>query len=514
MPAAPTVVRKGRAHGANDMDPPNKVELSGDRTAIVLTLESGQQRSLPLGLLVDGTHLLARPGARLEGADLTDGSVVFRLADGSEHRAMLDRYLTVKPPRDSQGRIPADLIVRGGTVLAGQSDDEENPLGLVPNGAVACWGPRVVSVGPETEVTAGVQLVPEGLELDAGGGLITPGLVDPHTHVVFGGDRSGEFALRAAGSSYQEIAAAGGGIRSTVEATRAARDAGLEAASTERIALLLEHGVTTAEAKSGYDLTADGELRLLEVIGRLDRTLPIDLSPTLLGAHVIPPEYTDNRDGYVDLVCETMIPAAAKHGLAEAVDVYCDPGAFTLDESRRILETARAHGLARRIHAEQFENLESAGMAARLGAVSADHLEAVSKSSMKAMAESGTVAVLLPGAALTLDCPWPPAGALQKAGVEIALGTDLNPGTSMTENLHLMMSLGCMKMGLTVEQAWAGVLTTAARAAGRLQAGRLFAGGPADLVIFDCAHYAAVPYHLGGNHVRTVVKAGRVALVR
>lgn len=445
---------------------------------------------------------------------LEDGALLLRLADGSEHRSALDRHLAVVPPRDDQGRLPADLVVRGGTVMLGASDEAENPLGLVAHGAVACWGPRVVAVGLETEVLAGIHATPDHVELDARGGLVTPGLVDPHTHVVFGGDRSGEFALRAAGASYQEIAAAGGGIQSTVLATRSADDSDLEAAATQRIAGLLERGVTTAEAKSGYDLTADGELRLLEVIGRLDRTLPIDLSPSLLGAHVLAPEYTDHRDGYVDLVCETMIPTAARLCLADAVDVYCDPGAFTLDESRRILETARAHGLARRIHAEQFENMESAGMAALLGAVSADHLEAVSKSSMKAMAKAGTVAVLLPGAALTLDCPWPPAGALLHAGVDLALGTDLNPGTSMTENLHLMMSLGCMKMGLTVDQAWAAVLTGAARAACRPRAGRLTAGGPADLVVFDCAHHAAVPYHLGGNHVRTVIKAGRVALER
>lgn len=496
------------------MRPLNKVELSDSGTAVIVTLESGQHWSIPLKALVPGTHLLARPGSRLEEAALEDGALVLRLADGSEHRSALDRHLAVDPPRDDHGRLPADLVVRGGTVLVGTSDDTKNPLGLVAHGAVACWGPRVVAVGPEAKVMAGIHATPERVDLDAQGGLVTPGLVDPHTHVVFGGDRSGEFALRAAGANYQEIAAAGGGIRSTVQATRSADDADLEAAATKHIAGLLERGVTTAETKSGYDLTADGELRLLEVIGRLDRTLPIDLSPSLLGAHVLAPEYADHRDGYVDLVCETMIPTAARHRLAEAVDVYCDPGAFTLEESCRILETARAHGLARRIHAEQFENMESAGMAARLGAISADHLEAVSKSSMKAMAEAGTVAVLLPGAALTLDCPWPPADALLRAGVELALGTDLNPGTSMTENLHLMMSLGCMKMGLTVEQAWAAVLTGAARAACRPRAGRLTAGGPADLVIFDCAHYAAVPYHLGGNHVRTVIKAGRVALER
>lgn len=496
------------------MKPPSSAHISGDRTTVILPLESGEQRRLPLNMLVPGTHLLAHPGSRLAEVALVHSTLELRLADGSEHRSALDRHLVTDPPRDDQGRLWADLVVRGGSVLTGTADEDSNPLGLIPHGAVACWGHRVVAVGAQTEVMAGIHPTHEAVDLDARGGLITPGLVDPHTHVVFGGDRSGEFALRAAGATYQEIAEAGGGIRSTVQATREADDAELEAAATAHIALQIQRGVTTAEAKSGYDLTADGELRLLEVILRLGRTLPIDLSPTLLGAHVLPPEYSDHRNGYVDLVCETMIPSAARHRLADAVDVYCDPGAFTLEESRRILDTARIHGLARRIHAEQFENLESAGMAAGLGAVSADHLEAVSQSSMKAMAKAGTVAVLLPGAALTLDCPWPPADALLRAGVDLALGTDLNPGTSMTENLHLMMSLGCMKMGLTVDQAWTAVLTGAARAACRPEAGRLAVGGPADLVIFDCAHHAAVPYHLGGNHVRIVIKAGRVALER
>ncbi len=496
------------------MDPQTEVELNDDRTAVVLISETDRKRSIPMKSLVAGTHLLAHVGTRLESATLHQGLLVLGLTDGSEHRAEVDRLLAKEPPVDSQGRYPADLVVRGGTVLTGTQRVDSNPLGLVEGGAVACWGPRVVAVGPEAEVLAGIHATSGSVELDADGGLITPGLVDPHTHVVFGGDRSAEFALRAAGGTYQEIAAAGGGIRSTVQATRGAEDAALEATAAARIALMLERGVTTAEAKSGYDLTADGELRLLEIIRRLDRTLPMDLSPTLLGAHIVPPEYADNRDGYVDLVCETMIPTASRLHLADAVDVYCDPGAFTLKESHRILETAAAHGLARRIHAEQFENLESAGMAAGLGAVSADHLEAVSKKSMAAMADADTVAVLLPGAALTLSCPWPPAEALLKAGVQLALGTDLNPGTSMTENLHLMMSLACMKMGLTVEQAWTAVLSTAARAACRPHAGRLQVGGAADLVVFDCAHYAAVPYHLGGNHVHRVIKAGRVALER
>ncbi|MDY0004998.1 MAG: amidohydrolase family protein, partial [Polyangia bacterium] len=236
-----------------------------------------------------------------------------------------------------------------------------------------------------------------------------------------------------------------------------------------------------------------------------------DLSTTLLGAHAQPPEYADNRDGYVELVARQMVPEAAREGLAEAVDVYCDEGAFTAEESSRILTAARQHGLVPRIHAGQFADLGGAGLAAGLSAVSADHLEAVSAGDRALMAASGTVAVILPGAALTLRCPWPDVRALREAGVGIALGTDLNPGTSMTANLPLMMSLGCMQLGMTVEEAWWAVTRMSAVAALRPEAGVLRPGGAADLVIWDCAHYAALPYRLGANLTRTVIKHGRVA---
>ncbi len=424
---------------------------------------------------------------------------------------------TQKPNENSHAPAGerADLIITGvGQLLTGAPRGEDNPLGLVQDAAVVVRDGRFAAVGAAEEVLASTPIGPDTVRLDAQGGFASPGLVDPHTHPIFGGDRSGEFALRARGASYQEIAAAGGGIRSTMRATREASDEELEVATTQRIHRLMHHGITTLEAKSGYALDVEGELRLLRVLRRLDRDLPVDLSPTLLGAHVVPPEYADRRSRYVELVCQEMIPRAAEEDLAESVDVYCDPGAFDLEESRRILEAAAEHGLATRIHAEQFADLGSAGMAADLGAISADHLEAVSDADLARMAAAGTVAVLLPGAAVTLKCPWPPLHAIRAAGVPVALGTDFNPGTSMTAHLPLMMSLACMQMGMTVEEAWQGVTTVAARVALRPDAGQVRPGGPADLVLWDCTHYGAVPYHLGANLVRTVIKAGRIVVDR
>ncbi|MFH2005689.1 MAG: imidazolonepropionase [bacterium] len=495
------------------MSAPNDVRLYEDGTGFVLHSASEPPKRVPLKAVIPGFHLLEHPCSRLVSARLEDSEVRLRLGDDTTWSAALSRLTEQTPAPSADAPPEVDLLIQDATLMRGPAGDPDNPLDLVEPGAVAIRGSRVVAAGPVEQVCAETRLTPNGARIDAGGKLVSPGLVDPHTHVVFAGDRSHEFALRARGATYLEIAAAGGGIRYTVAATRQASDEELERSAALRIGALVARGVTTAEAKSGYGLTVADELRILEVIGRLDRTLPIDLSPTLLGAHVVPAEYADRRHQYVELVCAEMIPRAAA-GLAEAVDVYCDPSAFDLEESRRILETAREHGLALRIHAEQFENLESAAMAARLGAVSADHLEAVSAASIAAMARAGTVAVLLPGAALTLRCPWPPAAALISAGVEVALGTDLNPGTSMTENLHLMMSLGCMQMGMTVEQVWRAVTTSAARAACRPDAGRLAPGAPADLVLYDCKHYAAIPYHLGGNHVQTVIKSGRIAWTR
>ncbi len=368
-------------------------------------------------------------------------------------------------------------------------------LGLVRGACVVIEDGRVVRVGaPEP-----------GPRLDAGGGLVTPGLVDAHAHPIFGGERAGEFALRAEGKSYLEIAAAGGGIASSVRATTAASDDELVAGAVARLARARAHGTTTMEAKTGYALDLDGELRLLGLLERIAAAQPVVLCPTLL-AHGVPKGA--DRAAFVD----TWVRGVARaRGRAVAVDVYCDEGAFTLEETRAILGAARAAGLAVRAHAGQFRDLGAAGLVAELGGLSADHLEQVSEAQAAAMAAAGVVATLLPGACVQLRCPPPPVARLRAAGCAFALGTDLNPGSSMSEALPLQMWLACTHLGLTVDEAWLAVTRHAARAAGRPRAGQLVPGAPADLVVWDTDDPRTIPYHYGVNLVRQVIVAGAPA---
>jgi imidazolonepropionase len=299
-----------------------------------------------------------------------------------------------------------------------------------------------------------------------------------------------------AGKSYEEIAMLGGGILATVRATRAASTASLVASARTRLARMRAHGVTACEGKSGYSLDIEGELRLLRIVNE------IGCVPTLL-AHVVPPEIP--RDQYVARFIGELIPS----GMARFCDVFCDRGAFTLRETRRILEAAKAAGLGLRVHAEQLSYTGAAELAAELGAASADHLELVSPAGIEALARSQTVAVLAPGAALTMRAPWPPARRLIDAGVAVALATDCNPGTSMTESLPLMMTLGCTQMGMTVEEAWRAVTVHAARSLGLDDVGRLAPGCRADIAIFDMTDWRALPYHFGSPAAWMVFKDGR-----
>jgi imidazolonepropionase len=373
-------------------------------------------------------------------------------------------------------------------------------LGLVPRGAVIVDDGKVAWAGPEAELTAA-----GGRRLSAGGGLVTPGLCDAHAHPLFAGERSGEFALRAEGRTYLEIAAAGGGIASTVRATLAAADEELVAGCVARARGALASGTTTMEAKTGYALEPEAELHLLELLARADRQ-PVTFSPTLL-AHTVPAG-RDRRtlvDAWV-----AAVPRAV--GRARAVDVYCDEGAFTLEETRRILEAARAAGLALRAHAGQFAGLGAAGLVASLGGLSADHLEQVTDEEARAMAAAGTVATLLPGACVQLRLPPPPVARLRAAGCRFALGTDLNPGSSFSDSLPLQMWLACTHLGLSVEEAWLGVTRVAAEAAGRPEAGRLVPGAPADLVVWRADSPAVVPYRYGANLVERVLVGGEVVV--
>lgn len=377
--------------------------------------------------------------------------------------------------------------------------------GPIEGGVVAIEAGQVAYVGGLQGLGPVSDEVPR---LDARGGLVAPGLVDPHTHIVFAGDRSGEYAQRAAGAAYLEIAAAGGGIAATMRATRAADLDTLVALATPRLQRMLANGVTTAEVKSGYGLELDAELRMLRTIRALDAAQPIDLVPTFLGAHTVPPDR--KRPTYLDEVVSRMLPAVAAEGLADFCDVFVERGAFSLEEADRVLSAGLSHGLRPKVHADQLSAGGGAELAARLGAVSADHLEHASDAGIEALARAGTVAVLLPGAALFLGSDdRPPARRLIDAGVRVALSTDCNPGTCMSENLLLMLTLGMSRLGMSPREVLEAVTVHAARAIGReAVAGTLEVGRPADLVVFDVPSHRHLPYHFGAPHARVVLKAG------
>ncbi|MCA9538826.1 MAG: imidazolonepropionase [Myxococcales bacterium] len=376
---------------------------------------------------------------------------------------------------------------------------------------VAVHDGMVVYVGPPEGLAAtGHQVGPQTHRVDVQGRLLTPGLIDPHTHLVFAGDRAHEFALRAAGVSYLQIAAEGGGIAATMRATRAATVDELVAGARPRLDRLLACGVTTAEVKSGYGLSTDAELRCLRAVRRLDATHPIDLVATFLGAHTVPPDRRADRKGYLAEVIDEMLPAVAAEGLAEFCDVFVEEGAFGLGEAERVLRAGLAHGLRPKVHADQLGPGGGAELAARLGAVSADHLEHISDFGIKQLADHGTVGVLLPGAALFLGSDErAPARRLIDHGVHVALATDCNPGTCMTENLPLMLTLGMSRLAMTAREVLEAVTVHAARAIGRAHvAGTIEIGRPADLAIFSVPDHEHLPYHLATPTTWRVYKKG------
>lgn len=348
--------------------------------------------------------------------------------------------------------------------------------------------------------------------LDAGGGLVTPGLVDCHTHLVFAGNRADEWEERARGVSYEAIAARGGGIMRTVEATRAASRPTLLQLGRRRMRRALRHGITTLEIKSGYGLDLASEIKILEVARQLAEEGPVGVVPTFLGAHAVPPEARGQRDAHVDDLVSRWIPKVASEKLAEFCDVFCEGIAFSVEESERILRAGLAAGLRPKVHAEQLGRFGGAAMAARVGAVSADHLDFADESDLRALAKAGTVAVLLPGCAVTLgNLHFPDARPLLRAGLRVALSTDFNPGTSMTQDLLLMGTLAIRHMGMTVAEAWAAITCHAAAALGRgHRSGRLVPGFDGDLVVFDAVDAAEPFYDFSDPLVRTVVRRGAV----
>jgi imidazolonepropionase len=380
--------------------------------------------------------------------------------------------------------------------------------GAAGGGAVGIEGERIAWVGPEADLPPEAE---SARRWSAGGRLVTPGLVDCHTHLVFGGDRSDEWERRLAGASYEELAAAGGGIRATVAATRAASDDELLAGAVRRAAALARGGVTTVEVKSGYGLDLDTELRLLRVARRITDHVPVTVVATYLGAHAVPPEFDGDADGYVRFVCDEALPAIAAAGLADAVDAFCESIAFGADQVERVLATATRLGLPVKLHADQLSDGGGAALAARHRALSADHLEHTSPEGIAALAAAGTVAVLLPGAAYVLrEDAVPPVGALRSAGVPMAVASDCNPGTSPLLSLPLAMHLACTRFGLTVAEAWSGATVHAARALGLGgEVGVLTPGARADLVVWDAARPAEVLCWVGAPRPYVVVHGGR-----
>jgi imidazolonepropionase len=413
---------------------------------------------------------------------------------------------------EAQAPGPVDFLLTGiGQLVTCDPGRGEGPLGVVEGGAVAAAGGRVVYAGPERQMPD-LEMAEDVYAIGAGGQAVVPGFVDAHTHLVFAGDRADEFAARLRGVGYEEALAAGGGINRTVRDTRAASDIQLKRATLDRLRLALRHGTTTLEAKSGYGLTVADERRSLEALAWAAERLRgrVEVVPTFLGAHLIPEEYAGDRDGYLELLEREMLPACAP--LATFVDAFCDRGALTVEESRRVLEAGARHGLRPKLHANELGSTGGAMLAAELGCVSADHLLFCDEGEAKALAAAGTVAVLLPGTSFLLRTGRAaPVQVLRDAGVTLALGTDCNPGTCYCESMQLVVALACVHGGLTPEEAVLAATDGAARALGRGgQVGRLAPGAACDLVLLAGRSYLDLAYHLGVNLAAAVVKGGTV----
>ena len=382
------------------------------------------------------------------------------------------------------------------------------PYGLVADAAVAVKDGSFAYVGPREALPGDPEKLARRV-MDGGGLVMTPGMIDCHTHLVYGGNRSREFEQRLNGATYEQIARAGGGILSTVRATRALDEEGLVAAALPRLDALLAEGVTTVEIKSGYGLETATELRQLRAARQLGRLRPVDVRTTFLGAHAVPPEFAGNADRYVDLVVDEMLPAVAAERLADAVDAFCETIAFSPAQTARVFAAAQALGLPVKLHAEQLSNQHGAALAAGFGALSADHLEWLDETGANAMAEAGTVAVLLPGAFYLLrETQLPPVDLLRRLGVPIALATDCNPGTSPLTSPLLVLNMACTLFRLTPEEALAGLTRNAARALGLADRGTIAEGLRADAVLWRIAHPSELAYAIGLNPHKATLFAG------
>jgi imidazolonepropionase len=411
---------------------------------------------------------------------------------------------------------PSALVVRSASELvcvapAGDTlrrgPAMRNPL-VIPDGALVARGEIIEWVGPTAQLPAAP---PDAHLIDASGMTVLPGLVDSHTHLIFAGSREDEFEARLQGATYQEIAERGGGINATVRRVRSASRDELKALARRRLHEMLRLGVTTVEVKSGYGLTLADEVKCLEAVAELNAEGPLELVPTFLGAHAVPPEYRGDRDGYLRLLVDEMLPAIARGHLAEFCDVFCETGVFSVAESERILRRARELGLHLKLHADELTPLGGAELAARLGAASADHLLCITDAGIDALAAADTVATLLPGTAFFLGVAYAPARRLIGRGLAVALASDCNPGTCPTENLPLVGAMACTQMRMLPGEAVTALTLNAAAALRRAsRVGSLAAGKQADLIVCDVPNYRQLFYHFGVNHVRAVIKRGRV----
>jgi len=408
------------------------------------------------------------------------------------------------------------LITNIGQLLTMQGEgpargEQMRVLPVLENAAVGIKDGKIAFIGMSEEAKE----LQAGTIIDANGKLVSPGLIDPHTHLVFGGSREHELALKQQGVPYLEILKRGGGILSTVQATRKASEEELIAKAKFHLDRILSYGVTTVEAKSGYGLDEETELKQLRVVKRLQKEHAIDIVSTFLGAHAIPPEYKDNSDEFLVHMLE-LLDVIRKEELAEFVDIFCETGVFTVEQSRAFLQAAKEKGFDVKIHADEIDPLGGTELAVELGAISGDHLVGASDEGIRRLAQSNTIAVLLPGTSFYLGKEkYARARGMIEAGAAVALSTDFNPGSSPTENLQLIMSIAALKLKMTPEEIWHAVTVNAAYAINRGEvAGRIAIGRKADIVIWDAPNYAYVPYHYGVNHVNTVLKEGKVVVER
>lgn len=418
--------------------------------------------------------------------------------------------------------VRADFLLTNAgqlVTVAGNSDrpkrrEELSEISVVTDGAVAARDGMIIAVGSSSDIQESVELEEDAVVVDAAGKVVLPGLVDPHTHVVFAGSREHELEMKIQGVPYLEILARGGGILDTVRSTRAASREELFRAGEKYLDEMLAQGTTTAEAKSGYGLTLDDELKTLEVARDLQEAHPVDLVPTFLGAHAIPEEYKENPDDFVELVISEMLPAVARSGLARFCDVFCEEGVFSVEQTRRILSEAKSLGFELKIHADEMVPLGGAELAAELGATSADHLMVISDHGIEMLAASDTVAVLLPATTFcVMGERYAPARKMIEKGVAVALSSDFNPGSSPVNSLQIVMGIACRQLKMTPAEVVSAVTINAAHAIGCASSvGSIEVGKKADLVVFDAKDYRYLMYRFGTNLVDRVIKSGCIVV--